>query len=127
MSITLTPSQYRDEVRKYPCRACHAIRQIQAHHCSGGSMNGRQVEKGEGRKVSHYLTIPLCPACHVGDRGIHNIGVDTWEKRFGLQAHFVDLMGKLLLHDVWTLAATDVSCRIRSSLSSSKCLPRADR
>ena len=64
---------------------------------------------GVGRKPSDFLVIPLCPDLHTGDRGIHIIGVKTWEDRFRPQILLLDWVNDLLPYDLWELAGIERS------------------
>lgn len=106
MIPSISASEYKRRVACYPCCVCGAI-PADPHHASGGSMNEHGVLKGGALKVSHFLTIPLCRGHHTGADGIHTLGVETWELRFGLLSDHVTKTGALLRVDVWTLAAAD--------------------
>ena len=45
-----------------PCAVCGAVG-VQVHHLREG--------QGMGQRASNYLTVPLCPDCHVGPKGLH--------------------------------------------------------
>lgn len=83
---------------------CICGQPAQLHHATGGSMIERGVMRGMSQKVSDWLVIPLCERHHTGRDGIHAIGVDAWEGRYGSQAGWVDHVGGLLELDLWTLA-----------------------
>lgn len=42
-----------------------------------------------GGKSCDFATMPLCPNHHTGDCGVHQLGVQTWEKQFGGQWEMV--------------------------------------
>lgn len=71
---------WRDFVASFGCMVCAGPAEI--HHPRGGSVAG---EAGGGRKSGEAGIIPLCPNHHRGADGIHQIGVETWERRFGTQ------------------------------------------
>lgn len=47
---------------------------------------------GTGKKVSHYLAIPLCPVHHtLGGYGMaYHAGPEKWEMRFGTQIELLE-------------------------------------
>lgn len=47
-----------------------------AHHKTGAGM---------AKKASDYDTMPLCNDHHTGKNGIHTMGVETWEAKYGTQ------------------------------------------
>lgn len=51
------------------------------HHLRGGSAG----IVGAGQRSAHTRGIPICERHHTGSSGIHAIGVETWEKLYGLQ------------------------------------------
>jgi len=72
------------------------------HHCRG-------IFTGMGQKTSDWLVIPLLAQFHTGDFGIDNgmgiyKGVNEWEKKFGKQAIFLDVICNRLDIDVWEMA-----------------------
>lgn len=50
-------------VHTLPCCLCGAYT-VEAHHITEGKTFGK-------RDKLHFCTIPLCPDCHKGPRGIH--------------------------------------------------------
>ncbi|MCF6327569.1 MAG: hypothetical protein L3J21_09805 [Devosiaceae bacterium] len=63
------------------------------------------VHRGKGQKVSDWLIIPLDWDLHTGSLGIDSgMGVLTWEKRFGKQVHFIDMVSIALDVNVWVRA-----------------------
>lgn len=78
-------------VAGFGCCVCWGSAQI--HHPRGGSVAG---EAGAGKKSSESGVIPLCERHHTGEEGIHQIGVKTWEARYGTQAlHRQRLMNRI--------------------------------
>lgn len=53
---------YMDHVASLPCACCGATG-VHVHHIREG--------QGLSQRASNWLTIPLCPDCHTGPRGIH--------------------------------------------------------
>ncbi len=54
--------EYMGRVAELPCVACGA-EGVQVHHI--------REDQGTGGRSGHYLTIPLCPDCHLGPLSIH--------------------------------------------------------
>lgn len=82
------------------------------HHCHGGSMVARGVYTGMSQKSSDWLVIPLCAEFHTGNRGIDNgmglfKGVKAWEKEYGEQATFLDVLSQQIRIDVWEMAGIE--------------------
>lgn len=76
-------SAYFDRVSALGCMVCGAWPQI--HHIGGGSAADAGIRRGLSQKVSDEHVVPLCSYHHVGDQGIHKIGVRTWERLYGSQ------------------------------------------
>lgn len=75
------------------------------HHCHGGSMVVRGVQRGGSQKTSDFLVIPLDAEYHTGNNGIDTaMSVNAWEDLFGDQADMLDEVSELLGYDVWELA-----------------------
>lgn len=47
------------------CFICHSERNLEMHHCIGGTANRKLSDK-------YGLTVPLCPDCHRGSEGVHH-------------------------------------------------------
>ena len=63
----------------------------QLHHVSGGSVKDAGYHSGMGKLgVSNYWVIPLHRHYHVGDKGIHKLGVITWEERYSPQMELLE-------------------------------------
>ena len=56
---TAKEKRHMARVAELPCGTC-AERPVEVHHITAG-----------GRRISHYITIPLCPECHKGKLGVH--------------------------------------------------------
>jgi len=75
------------------------------HHCTGGSMTEIIGLTGVALKVSDWLVIPLDALMHTGNQGIDgSMGVETWEERFGKQAHHLDEVSRKIGYNVWLKA-----------------------
>ena len=77
------------------------------HHCFGGSMTPIIGLKGGGLKTSDWFVIPLDAEYHTGDKGIHVIGVKTWEKRYGTQVELLNRLSHMLGYNVWIKEGID--------------------
>ena len=55
-------SAYMGRVAELPCAICGDM-PVQVHHIREG--------QGMAQRASSYLTVPLCPSCHTGPRGVH--------------------------------------------------------
>jgi len=53
----------------------------EAHHLTGAGM---------GLKSSNYEVIALCPRHHRYEEGIHHIGKQTWELKYGTQQELLE-------------------------------------
>lgn len=54
--------RHMGKVAQLPCACCGASG-VHVHHIREG--------QGMARRASDFLTIPLCPDCHVGPLGVH--------------------------------------------------------
>lgn len=87
----MTP--YLSAVAALGCIVCCQPAQI--HHAKGGSM--RYVESaGASQRTGDDCALPLCMRHHTGAEGIHTIGVQTWEARYGNQADMLTVVAVLL-------------------------------
>lgn len=48
----------------------------QVHHLREG--------QGASQRASNFLTVPLCREHHVGNSGLHGLGVKAFERTYGL-------------------------------------------
>ena len=60
--MTKAERKRMDRLAQLPCCCCGAYG-VQLHHVREG--------QGMAQRASNWLTIPLCPDCHTGSRGIH--------------------------------------------------------
>lgn len=113
MSLTTSIKQHYANVAALRC-VVTGDTQVTLHHCHGGSMRERLVSlgmdatKGMGmRGYSDALIIPLRIDHHsMGVNAIDGqMGVKSWEARFGKQADFVDAVGELVGYSLWELHA----------------------
>lgn len=51
-------------IAQLPCAVC-GTDPVEVHHIRSGDAAGM------GQRASNFLTIPLCPSCHRGPRGVH--------------------------------------------------------
>jgi hypothetical protein len=89
------------------------------HHACGASMTAIIGLKGGALKTSDWLVLPLSPEYHNGDKGIHTIGVRTWESRYWTQVSLLDRLSYLLGYNVWTKVGIDRSIAISKFLEES--------
>lgn len=59
---TKAERNHMDKVASLPCACCGA-HGVHVHHLREG--------QGMSQRASNWLTIPLCPDCHIGPNGIH--------------------------------------------------------
>jgi hypothetical protein len=58
------------------CFICQSEKGLEVHHVFFGTANRKQSDK-------HGLTVPLCPDCHRGPKGVHhNKQLDLYIKRY---------------------------------------------
>lgn len=58
----MNDKEYMGRVAQLPCVNC-GTQPVEVHHIREG--------QGMAQRASNYLTVPLCPECHRGSRGIH--------------------------------------------------------
>ncbi len=73
-------TRWHDFVRSFGCVICASPASV--HHPRSGSVAG---EAGTGLKSREAGVIPLCHYHHQGAEGVHHLGVDTWEAKYGPQ------------------------------------------
>jgi hypothetical protein len=75
------------------------------HHCHGGSLRG-VVEKGSGRRTSHWLVLPIAAELHcAGPYAMDGaFGVVRWEQMFGTQSYWLCWVCQQLGLDVFAKA-----------------------
>lgn len=91
----------RDLIGRLPC-IVSGRRPVVLHHCSGGSMKTIGVHAAMAMKVHDRYIIPLHPDFHTGDYGIHTLGVETWEKKFGTQLRLLSRVEELLNESLYS-------------------------
>jgi|TARA_R110000803_G_scaffold87355_4_gene154011 hypothetical protein len=74
------------------CRKVHGVEDLPPaciHHI--------RDHTGMGRRSSHADVLPLCHHHHQGKEGVHHIGKNTWEDKYGtqreLQEWFLEQIG----------------------------------
>lgn len=60
--MTKAQRTHMDRVASMPCACCGAVG-VHVHHIRQG--------QGMAQRASDFLTVPLCPDCHQGPRGVH--------------------------------------------------------
>jgi hypothetical protein len=76
-------------------------------HCHGGSIVERMQEpKARGKKLARYdwLVLPLAPQLHRYGPYALDLDVRAWERRFGTQASYIDLLAGKTGINLWELA-----------------------
>lgn len=72
--------KHLDRVARLGCVLCDHLglgaTPAQVHHIREG--------QGMSQRASHFLTVPLCPAHHTGQQGLHGLGVRAFERTYGL-------------------------------------------
>lgn len=91
-------------VRDLGCVLSRSHTDVVLHHARGGSIARMGINIGGKQKASDYLVLPLLPHFHTGDQGIHQIGVQTWERKFGTQVRWLLWVSDQLEYDVFERA-----------------------
>lgn len=60
--MTVASARHLSRVAALPCCLC-GIEPVEVHHIREG--------QGMAQRASDFLTIPLCPDCHRGSKGVH--------------------------------------------------------
>ena len=49
------------------------VAQLSCACCGADGVHVHHIRDGQGmaQRAAHFLTIPLCPSCHTGPKGIH--------------------------------------------------------
>lgn len=71
-SKPLRDKTHLEFIRGLPCCICRDPRTVPHHAKTKGSGGGDDE------------TVPLCHKHHTGDEGVHGLGRETFEKRFGV-------------------------------------------
>jgi len=80
-----------EKIAEHGCIICQSPCQI--HHLVGLKYRGR------GQKANDCFTIGLCHIHHTGDRGLHTIGIRTWETTYGTQESLLEKTNLLIGDD----------------------------
>ena len=87
-------------VAKLGCVLSHTNKP-QLHHVYGGSIKDRGFASGMGmRGVSDYWVIPLNEYYHTGDKGIHKLGIWTWESLYRTQWDLLQSVWRALEYEL---------------------------
>ena len=62
--MTAASKRHMSRVADLPCCLCGA-QPVEVHHARTGEA------AGAGQRSSDWLSIPVCPSCHRGPKGIH--------------------------------------------------------
>ena len=60
--MTSAEKRHLDRVASLPCCLCGES-PVQVHHI--------RHSQGMAQRASNWLTVPLCPSCHTGPKGVH--------------------------------------------------------
>ena len=93
----MTVSDWHAWLREHGCCISGYVGEgVQIHHCHGGSIADLGIHRGRGRKTSDWLAIPLYYTYHVGTgQAFHQMGVKSWEDRYGTQAEHLRRLGEM--------------------------------
>ncbi|NBT49274.1 MAG: hypothetical protein EBT07_15930 [Actinobacteria bacterium] len=91
--MTKDEKKHLDKVSAIGCVLCHLLGTpgslAEIHHPRKGT--------GMGQRASHYDAIPLCPAHHRGDIGIHGMGVKAFTAHYDIdEAGLLHITRRLL-------------------------------
>jgi hypothetical protein len=114
----LSLARYHRLLRADGCMVTGRKQDIGLHHVHGGSVKARGVTRGVRQKVSDWLVIPLWHEIHcIGPNAIDGgrISVEEWERRYGLQAQFIDQLATRYSIDVWAKALEQDARRRRAA------------
>lgn len=110
--ISLT--EHHRRVRELPCAVSRAREGITLHHCHGGSLAPflqlAGMSPGMSQRANDWLVIPLALKYHSLDgHGIDaNVGVKTWEERYGSQVEHLVWVSRELGYNVFSKAGLGV-------------------
>lgn len=93
-------AQHRERVRELGCVICGSDKEVELHHCHGGSVTAAGFRRGLGQKTSEWLIIPLHRDYHTGKYNPEVIGVEQWEAVFGSQMDHLRAVSEALGYDV---------------------------
>ena len=97
--------EYWSRLVERGCLICRGPAEVA--HAHGGSIVERMQEpKAKGVKLRrlHWLALPLCVYHHrLGPDALDN-GVRQWERQFGNQADWIDILCSRYQRDLWALA-----------------------
>ena len=72
---TAAEKRHMDRVAQLTCGLCGATG-VQVHHIRTG--------QGMSERASDFLTVPVCPSCHTGPKGIHGdktmLRIKKWDE-----------------------------------------------
>lgn len=89
----MTKKERFNFLSEYGCIICKMPTQI--HHLIGLKY------RGIAQKADDKYTIPLCQKHHIGEFGIHTLGIKTWEKRFGTQEELLVKANYIIKINKW--------------------------
>lgn len=77
-AMTQAEKRHLDRVAGLGCILCRRL----GYGQSPAAIHHPRFSEGIAQRASHYLAIPLCPAHHQGDAGIHGLGTREFERRY---------------------------------------------
>ena len=93
--MTKDEKKHLNKLAAIGCVVCHLRGALgtpaEIHHPRRGT--------GMAQKASHYDAIPLCPAHHRGDIGIHGMGGKAFTRHYGIdEAGLLHITRRLVAH-----------------------------
>jgi len=99
-------NQHKSDVADIGCIITHNS-QCCLHHARSGSISSNGLHHGL-KRPSDWFVIPLIPMLHNGDKGIHTIGVKTWESMYGSQVSMLWEISDILGYNVFEKAGFNI-------------------
>jgi len=91
--MTKDEKKHLNKVAEIGCVLCH----LQGTPGTPAEIHHPRKGTGMAQKASHYDAIPLCPAHHRGDIGIHGMGVKAFAKHYDIdEAGLLHITRRLL-------------------------------
>jgi hypothetical protein len=108
---TAAVRRYWNRLAQVPCLLTGLPAEIA--HCHGGSMVPWMGPHAKGRKLPQFdwLVLPLSPRMHRAEYGGLDYNVRRWERHFGTQEHWLDVVAFRMGVDVWSMAGIDRSTK----------------
>lgn len=81
---------HKSKVAAAGCILCKHL----GHEGTPAQLHHIREDEGMSQRASDWLVVPLCPAHHTGDIGIHGLGTREFERRYRLSE--LDLLAMTL-------------------------------